>query len=136
MGLFGRLNMETGIASQPIPPIVSNWLDRNEIHLCGELTRDPEARYTSSGKMVCNFSLATKIGEARTFHNCVCWEALAEKVATLKNPPTKKRQRLKVVGRLQTRTWETRDGEKRSSTEVVCRQIAVEGGEVKNDFAF
>jgi single-strand DNA-binding protein len=110
---------------------INNWNDKNEVHLCGVLIREPESRYTSGGKLVCNFSLCTQTGEHRTFHNCVAWEALAEQIAAVKNPPTKKRQRLRIVGRLNTRVWE-RDGDKRTSTEIICRQIAIEGAPDEN----
>jgi hypothetical protein len=105
--------------------------DKNEVHLCGVLSREPESRYTAGGKLVANFSLCTQAGEHRAFHNCVAWENLAEQITAVKNPPTKKRQRLKIVGRLNTHVWE-KDGDKRTSTEIICRQITVEGGHDEN----
>jgi single-strand DNA-binding protein len=101
----------------------SSYADRNETHLCGEIVRDVETRSTPTGKLVANFSLCTRNREFRTYHNLVAWEKLAEKVAELK-----KGQRIKVVGALQTRSWE-QDGSKRYKTEVICWQIVIQGQE-------
>jgi len=108
--------------SQP-PKSSNSFQDHNECHLCGEIVRDVEARYTKTGKLVANFSLCTRNREFRTYHNLVAWETLAEKVAELK-----KGQRLKVVGALQTRSWE-QNGATRYKTEIVCWQIVIQGQE-------
>ena len=101
----------------------AGYADKNEVHLCGEIARDVEARATPTGKVVANFSLCTRNREFRSYHNLVAWEKLAEKVGELK-----KGQRIKVVGALQTRSWE-QDGTKRYKTEIICWQIVIQGQE-------
>ena len=117
--------------AQAVKPQTTIGSDRNEVTLVGFLVREPESRYTSSGKLVSNFVVSTRLGEHNTSHHCVAWEQLAEQITALKNPPTKRRQRLKIVGRLNYRSWE-RDGDKRTSTEIICRQITVEGATDEN----
>jgi single-strand DNA-binding protein len=101
----------------------TNYADKNEVHLCGEIVRDVESRNTKTGKLVANFSLCTRNREFRSYHNLVAWEKLAEQVAELK-----KGQRIKVVGTLQTRSWE-QDGAKHYKTEIVCWEIVIQGQE-------
>jgi single-strand DNA-binding protein len=104
----------------------------NKVMLIGRLTRDPEMRYTPSGQPLTSFGIATNRygsgadGERREFtdfHNVVVWNigkrALAETVAQY----CKKGSLVYVEGRLQTRSWEGQDGQKRQRTEVVCTEI-------------
>lgn len=94
----------------------------NEVRILGHLGKDAETRYTGSGTPVTNFSLATerrvKRGdqwESETdWHNVVLWNG--DKVAEYLT----KGKAVLVCGRLQTRSWDDKDGNKRYSTEVVC----------------
>jgi len=99
----------------------------NYVHLIGRLTRDPELRFTGSGKAVVNFGLAVdksfKTDEA-DFFDIVAWEKLAETVA---NYLTKGRQ-VAVTGRLQSRTWEKDDGSRQKVVEVNAIDVKFLGG--------
>jgi single-strand DNA-binding protein len=97
----------------------------NKAILVGRLGRDPETRYTSGGQAVANFTLATdetfkdRAGERQKrteWHRVVLWGKLAE----IAQQYLKKGQLVYVEGRIQTRQWEDkRDGQKRSTTEIV-----------------
>lgn len=98
--------------------------------LIGNLTRDPELRYTPSGVAVCNFGLATNrrwndsegnLQESTEFHRLVAWGKLAELCSQL----LFKGRKVFVEGRLQTREWSAQDGTKRTSTEVVVDNMLV-----------
>ena len=96
----------------------------NKVILLGNLGRDPELRYTQSGKAVVKFSIATsdrgKDGQDRTeWHNVVAWDKLAE----LANKLVVKGNKVYVEGRLQTREYNDKDGNRRWSTEVVAREM-------------
>lgn len=100
----------------------------NKAQLIGNLTRDPELRYTPQGTAVCSFGLATNrrwktdSGEMRDeadFHRIVAWDKLAEICAQL----LKKGSKTYVEGRLQTRNWESQDGAKRTTTEIVVSDM-------------
>jgi len=101
--------------------------DLNEVKVLGNLTNDPELRFTPSGAAVLNFSLATnrryKQGETWsdevTYHNVVVWGTLAQGLATR----AKKGTRVLVDGRLQTRTWDGPDGKKNYKTEIVGSNV-------------
>ena len=102
----------------------------NKAILIGRLGRDPETRYTGCGTPVCNFSLATdesytdKSGERENkteWHNIVAWGKLAEQCQNLLS----KGKLAYVEGRLQTRTWNDRDGNKRRTTEIVINRMRV-----------
>lgn len=97
----------------------------NKVMLIGNLTRDPELRYTPQGTAVCTFGLATNRGwvteggdkkEETEFHRIVAWNKLAELCSQL----LFKGRRIYVEGRLQTRQWTAQDGTARQSTEVVA----------------
>jgi len=100
----------------------------NKVLLIGRLGRDPEMRYTPSGKPVTTFSIATsrswntadgdKHSETEWF-NIVAWGSLAE---ICKQFLTKNRL-VYIEGRLQTRHWEDNDGNKRTSTEIVANEM-------------
>ncbi len=102
----------------------------NKAILIGRLGRDPEMRYTGGGTPVCNFSLATdesytdKSGERQKkteWHNLVAWGKLAEQCTNLLG----KGKLAYVEGRLQTREWDDRDGNKRRTTEIVISRMRV-----------
>jgi single-strand DNA-binding protein len=99
----------------------------NSVTLIGNLTRDPELRYTTGGRGVASFGLAVnrryqqngEWQEQTSFFNVVCWGELGENAsATLT-----KGARAIVTGRLEQRSWETQDGEKRSVVEVVADEV-------------
>jgi single-strand DNA-binding protein len=104
----------------------------NKVMIIGNLGRDPEMRYTPSGRPVTSFSMATNRswntsdGERRTeteWFNVVAWGSLAE----ICNQYLKKGQQVYIEGRLQTRRWEDDDGNKRSTTEIVAREMIMLG---------
>lgn len=104
----------------------------NKVMIIGNLGRDPEMRYTPSGRPVTTFSLATSrswknsSGESRSeteWFNIVAWGGLAE----ICNKYLKKGQQVYIEGRLQTRKWEDDDGLKRSTTEVVAKEMVMLG---------
>lgn len=99
----------------------------NTVQILGNLARDPEVRYTKSGKAVATFTVAAsntyidsnnETKEQTAFINCVAWGALGESVGNLR-----KGNRCFVEGRLQTRSYETQDGQKRYVTEVVANFV-------------
>jgi len=96
----------------------------NKAQLIGNLTRDPELRYTPQGTAVCTFGIATNRGwttdsgekkEATEFHRAVAWNKLAELCSQL----LQKGRKVFVEGRLSTRKWTAADGTPRTTTEVV-----------------
>ncbi len=100
----------------------------NKVILIGNLTRDPELRYTPSGAPVCNFDLAvsrsytTQGGERRDevcFITIVVWSKQAEACGEY----LAKGRPVLVEGRLQQRSWETPEGQKRSKHEVVAERV-------------
>jgi len=102
----------------------------NKVMLIGNLTRDPEMRYTPQGTAVCTFGLATnrswttESGEKKEdaeFHNLVAWNKLAEICAQL----LKKGRKVYVEGRLSTRSWQGQDGTQKQRTEVVINDMVI-----------
>jgi single-strand DNA-binding protein len=98
----------------------------NVIVLIGRLTKDPELRYTSSGKAVATIRLAVDRGttnpqgEKETdFIDVVAWERQAESVANF----LEKGRLVAVQGRLQIRTYETQEGQRRARAEVVASTV-------------
>ncbi|MCA9386563.1 single-stranded DNA-binding protein [Candidatus Dojkabacteria bacterium] len=100
--------------------------DINRATLMGNVTRDPELRYTTSGSAVLSFSIATnrryKSGDdwkdEVAYHNIVVWRS-AENLAKR----LKKGTRIYVEGRMQTRSWDGDDGKKNYKTEVVADSV-------------
>ena len=99
----------------------------NTVQILGNLTRDPEVRYTQSGKAVATFNVAAsntftssdgETKEQTAFINCVAWGKLGESIGNLR-----KGNSAFVEGRLQTRSYETQDGQKRYVTEVVANFV-------------
>jgi single-strand DNA-binding protein len=104
----------------------------NKVILVGNLGSDPQLRYTPQGTAVANFSVATtekftnKNGEreSRTeWHRVVAWSKLAE----ICGQYLKKGKQVYIEGRIQTRQWDDKDGNKRSSTEVVATNMVMLG---------
>ena len=91
---------------------------RNEVHLRGVLARDPEIRYTTNGKAVANFTMATTYAKRTEYHRCVAWEQAAEHLGE----HFKKDSLIALSGRLQTRSYE-KNGEKRYVTEVIAWNV-------------
>ena len=106
--------------------------DLNKVMLIGRLGQDPEIRYTQDGTPVATLSVATsnpiKRGdsweEETEWHRVVAWRRLAEIAGEYMNKGTL----VYVEGRLKTRSWEDRDGNKRWTTEIVARDIFMLGG--------
>jgi single-strand DNA-binding protein len=105
----------------------------NKVMLIGNLGKDPEVRYTTSGTAVASFSLATsekfknKTGEweERTeWHNVTLWGRLAE----IAGEYLAKGKTVYIEGRLQTRKWQDRDGRDRYTTEVVADKMQMLSG--------
>src|SRR5258708_4321068 len=110
----------------------------NKVMLIGNLTRDPELRYTPQGTAVITFSIATnrqwktESGELKDnaeFHRIVAWDKLAEICGKM----LKKGTRAYVEGRLQTRTWQAQDGAQKSTTEIVITDMLLLDSRGKTD---
>ena len=105
----------------------------NRVMLIGNLTRDPDLRYTPTGTAVCTFGLATNRSwvtndstdrqEATEYHRIVAWAKLAEICGQL----LQKGRKVYVEGRLQTRKWTTQEGTERETTEVVIDNMIALG---------
>ena len=102
----------------------------NTVTLVGNVTRDPELRYTPTGQTVATFGLAVnrrwqnrqnnEWEEQTSFFDVKCWSQMAENVAESVHRGT----RVIVAGRLEQRSWETDNGDKRSKVEVVADEVA------------
>ena len=104
----------------------------NKVILIGNLGRDPELRYTKDGKAVANFTVATNDrwrdregnNQERTeWHRIVVWDKQAENCAQY----LQKGRSVYIEGRLQTREWEDKEGQKRQTTEIVAQQVTFLG---------
>jgi len=101
----------------------------NAVSLVGNITRDPELRFTPSGQATATFGLAVnrrwqnkqnqEWEEATSFFDIVCWREMAEHASE----SLSRGSRVIVMGRLEQRSWETQDGDKRSKVEVVADEI-------------
>jgi single-strand DNA-binding protein len=101
----------------------------NSVTLVGNITRDPELRFTPSGQATASFGLAVnrrwqnrqtqEWEEATSFFDVVCWREQAENASE----SLARGSRVIVTGRLEQRSWETPDGDKRSKVEVVADEI-------------
>ena len=106
----------------------------NKVILIGNLGRDPELRYTQNGQAVVNFSLATSENwtdkgsgekvERTEWHRIVAWGRTGELCAQYLS----KGRTVYIEGRLQTRDWEDREGNKRSTTEINAQTVQFLGG--------
>lgn len=103
--------------------------DINEVTLMGNVTNDPDLRFTPSGSAVLSFGMATnrsyKQGdewkEEVSFHNIVIWGDRAQKLAER----IQKGTRLITKGRLQTRSWDGTDGKKNYKTEIIADSVSL-----------
>lgn len=102
----------------------------NKVILIGNLGRDPEIRYTTGGRAVANFSVATtdsyttKDGEKQEtteWHRIVAWGKLAE----ICGEYLTKGKMVYIEGSLQTRSWEDKEGNTRRTTEIVARNMEI-----------
>jgi single-strand DNA-binding protein len=99
----------------------------NKVVLIGRLTRDPELRYAQSGKAFCTFTLTVDRRFSKQNNNqptadfipCVAWDKLAEIIGN----NLAKGRKVGVEGRLQTRTYEAKDGSKRSAFDVMVDEM-------------
>jgi single-strand DNA-binding protein len=105
----------------------------NKVILMGNLGRDPEVRFMPNGDAVCNFSIATtdswkdKAGEKQEkteWHNIVMYRRLAE----IAGEYLKKGRPVYLEGRLQTRKWQTKEGQDRYTTEIIADSMQMLGG--------
>jgi single-strand DNA-binding protein len=104
-------------------------MNGNSVTVVGNITRDPELRFTASGQATASFGLAVnriwndrqtnERKEAVSFFDVVCWREMAENASE----SLSKGARVLVTGRLEQRSWETPEGEKRSKIEIVADEI-------------
>lgn len=102
----------------------------NNVTIVGNVTRDPELRFTPTGQAVASFGVAVnrrwqnrqtnEWEEATSFFDVTCWQQMAENVCE----SVQKGTRVIVTGRLDQRSWETDNGERRSKIEVVADEVA------------
>jgi single-strand DNA-binding protein len=104
----------------------------NKVILVGNVGKDPDIRYLEGGTAVCSFPLATsetyrnRDGERITsteWHNIVLWRGLAE----IAERYVKKGSQLYIEGRIRTRSWDDRDGNKRYTTEIIADNMQMLG---------
>jgi single-strand DNA-binding protein len=109
----------------------------NKVILVGRLGRDPETRYTSGGQAVANFSLATdesykdRNGERQKrteWHKIVVWGKQAE----IAQQYLKKGSLIFIEGRIQSREWQDKEGQKRTSFEIVANNFRMLGGRAES----
>ena len=110
----------------------------NKVMIIGRLGKDPEMRYTPSGRPVTTFNVAasrswtTSDGERRTeteWFNVVAWTSLAE----ICNQYLTKGQQVYIDGRLQSRSWEDNEGKRHTSVEVVANEMIMLGNRQSSD---
>lgn len=104
-------------------------MNGNSVTLVGNITRDPELRFTASGQATASFGLAVnrvwndrqtnEKKEAVSFFDIVCWREMAENASE----SLTKGARVVVTGRLEQRSWETPEGDKRSKIEVIADEV-------------
>jgi len=100
----------------------------NTVNVVGNITRDPELRYTPNGASVANFSIAWNRRYERngeqveevSYFDVTCWGSLADNVSS----SLTKGNRVLVTGRLDQRSWENQQGEKRSKIEITADDVA------------
>jgi single-strand DNA-binding protein len=101
----------------------------NSVTVVGNVTRDPELRFTPNGQATASFGLAVnrrwqnrqtqEWEEATSFFDVVCWREMAENVSE----SLSRGARVIVTGRLEQRSWETAEGDKRSKVEIVADEL-------------
>lgn len=98
----------------------------NTVTIVGNLTRDPELRFTPSGAAVANFGVAWNLKgrdgqeDKVSYFDVTCWRQLAENVSD----SLTKGSRVVVYGRLDQRSWENQDGDRRSKVEIIADDVA------------
>lgn len=102
----------------------------NTVTIVGNVTRDPELRFTPNGAAVATFGVAwnrrsqnprtNEVDEQVSFFDVTCWRQLAENVAESISKGT----RVVIYGRLEQRSWENQDGERRSKVEIIADDVA------------
>lgn len=115
----------------------------NKVILVGNLGKDPELKYTPSGDAVCSFSIATtekfkgrdgQMQEKTEWHNIVAWRQLAEICGKYLH----KGKQVYIEGKIQSRSYDDRDGNKRYITEIIADQMQMLGskgdGEGRSDY--
>jgi single-strand DNA-binding protein len=109
----------------------------NKVMLLGNLGRDPEVRYTASGRAVASFTLATTFTwrdqegsdqEKTEWHRIVAWGRLGE----ICGEYLSKGQKVYIEGRIQSRDWEDQDGNKRTTVEIVANDMIMLGSPGQN----
>ena len=106
--------------------------DINRVFMIGRLTRDPELKYTQGGTSIASFSLANNRSytvqnekkEQVSFFNCIAWGKPGEVVAQY----AKKGAKIGIEGRLQQRSWQDQNGQKRNTVEIVVENFQFLGG--------
>jgi single-strand DNA-binding protein len=105
----------------------------NKVILVGRLGKDPEVRFTSGGQAVANFTMATDYSykdrngerQKRTeWHRIVAWRKLAEIIQQY----LKKGSLIYIEGRIETREWQDKEGQKRYTTEIIADEMRMLGG--------
>jgi single-strand DNA-binding protein len=101
----------------------------NSVHVVGNITRDPELRFTPTGQARATFGLAVnrrwqnrqtqEWEEATSFFDVTCWGDLGDNVSESLG----KGARVVVIGRLEQRSWETPEGDKRSKVEIIADEV-------------
>ena len=92
----------------------------NQVILIGNVGKDPETTHTQNGKQVTKFSIATQESKDLTeWHNIVTWE----KTAQIVEQYVRKGSKIAATGRISTRQWEDKDGNKRYTTEIIADRI-------------
>ncbi len=108
-------------------------MDLNKVMLIGRVTKEPEVRTLQTGQAVASFSVATnrqwtdasgQKQEKAEFHNIVAWRKLAEIVQSY----VKKGMKIYIEGRMETRSWEDPQGQKKYRTEIVCDNMIMLDG--------
>ena len=116
-------------------------MNLNKVFIICNLTSVPETRHTQSGQMVCNFTIATnrtwkgqngQKQQQAEFHNIVAWGRLAEIVSNY----LKKGNMALIEGRLATRSWEDKNGNKRYTTEIIAEGLQMGPRSASNPSAF
>ncbi len=105
----------------------------NKVILIGNLGKDPEVRYATSGTAVCSFTIATSrkwkdktsgdTNEETEWHRLVCYDRLAE----IAGEYLKKGKPVYIEGRLKTRKWQDKDGADRYTTEIIVQELTMLG---------
>ena len=107
-------------------------LNLNRAQVLGNMTKDPDMRFTPNGQAVANFTVATNRrwknqdgtdGDSTEYHDIVVWGKQAENVT----PMLQKGAPVFVEGRLQTRSWDGQDGVKRYKTEIIAESVIALG---------